>query len=97
MLKEPIEISFFAIQANFPFTDTNSTEAKFGKDPFNQQKQFSQKTFINKTLLQNIKKKDIKFMAIYVIVSTLYFLNIFSSLFFNSLILDYFTLFLLKI
>ena len=34
MLKEPIEVSLFAIQANFPFTDTNFTEAKFVKDPF---------------------------------------------------------------
>ena len=35
MLKEPIEVSFFAIQVNFPFTDTNFTEAKFDKDPLN--------------------------------------------------------------
>ena len=33
MLKEPTEVSFFAIQANFPFLDTNFTEAKFDKDP----------------------------------------------------------------
>ena len=33
MLKEPIEVSFFAIQANFRFTDMNLTEAKFDKDP----------------------------------------------------------------
>ena len=33
MLKEPIEVSFFAIQANFPFTDTNFTKAKFDKTP----------------------------------------------------------------
>ena len=35
MLKEPIEVSLLAIQANFPFTDTNFTEAKFDKDPLN--------------------------------------------------------------
>ena len=35
MLKEPIEVSFFAIQVNFAFTDTNFTEAKFDKDPLN--------------------------------------------------------------
>ena len=35
MLKEPIKVSFFAIQANFPFTDTNFTAAKFDKDPLN--------------------------------------------------------------
>ena len=35
MLKEPTEVSFFAIQVNSPFNDTNSNEAKFGKDPLN--------------------------------------------------------------
>ena len=35
MLKGLIEVSFFAIQANFHFTDTNFTKAKFGKDPLN--------------------------------------------------------------
>ena len=35
MLKEPIEVSFFAIQVNFGFTDTTFTEAKFDKDPLN--------------------------------------------------------------
>ena len=35
MLKEPIKVSFFAIQANFRFTDTNSIEAKFDIDPLN--------------------------------------------------------------
>ena len=35
MLKEPFEVSFFAIQANLCFTDTNFTEAKFDKDPLN--------------------------------------------------------------
>ena len=34
MPKKPIEVSFFEIQANFSFTDTNFTEAKFDKDPF---------------------------------------------------------------
>ena len=31
MLKEPIEVSFFAIQANFRLTDTNFNEVKFDK------------------------------------------------------------------
>ena len=35
MLKEPIEVSFFAVQANLHFTDRNFTETKFGKDLFN--------------------------------------------------------------
>ena len=35
MLKEPIEVSFFAVQANLPFTDRNVTETKFDKDHFN--------------------------------------------------------------
>ena len=35
MLKEPIKVSFFAIQANFPFTNRNFTEAKFDNDPLN--------------------------------------------------------------
>ena len=35
MLKEQLEVSFFAIQANFRFTDTYFTEAKFHKDPLN--------------------------------------------------------------
>ena len=35
MLKEPIEVSFFAVQANLPFTDRNFTETKFDKDHFN--------------------------------------------------------------
>ena len=35
MLKGLIEVSFFAIQANFYFTDTNFTKAKFCKDPLN--------------------------------------------------------------
>ena len=35
MLHEPIEVSFFAIQANFLFTVMNFTEAKFDKDPLN--------------------------------------------------------------
>ena len=29
------EATFFAIQANFHFTDTNFIEAKFDKDPWN--------------------------------------------------------------
>ena len=33
--KEPIEVSFFADQVKFAFTDSNSTEAKFDKDPLN--------------------------------------------------------------
>ena len=32
MLKEPIEVSFFAIQANLRFTERNFTDAKFNKD-----------------------------------------------------------------
>ena len=48
LLKELIAVSFFAIQAKFPFTDTNFTEAKFDKDPLNKEKQFVQKTSINK-------------------------------------------------
>ena len=32
MLKEQIQVSFFTIQANFCFTDTNFTKAKFEKD-----------------------------------------------------------------
>ena len=39
MSKELIEVSFFAIQAIFPFTDTNFTESKFVKEPLNEQKQ----------------------------------------------------------
>ena len=35
MLKEPIEVSFYAIQANLPFTDANFTEAKFDKNSLN--------------------------------------------------------------
>ena len=35
LLKEPIEVSFFADQAYFPFTDTNFTETKLDKDPLN--------------------------------------------------------------
>ena len=35
MFKELIEVSFFAIQANFRFTDRYFTEAKFDKDPLN--------------------------------------------------------------
>ena len=35
MIKEQIKVSFFAIQANFCFTDTNFTEGKFDKDPLN--------------------------------------------------------------
>ena len=35
MLKEPIEVSFYAIQANLPFTDANFTEAKYDKNSFN--------------------------------------------------------------
>ena len=35
MLKEPVEVSFFAIQANFHFTDMNFTDAKFDKDALN--------------------------------------------------------------
>ena len=31
MLKEPIEVSFFAIQANFRLTDINFNEVKFDK------------------------------------------------------------------
>ena len=33
MLKEPTEVSFFAIQTDLPFFDTNFTEEKFDKDP----------------------------------------------------------------
>ena len=62
LLKEPIEVSFFADQAYFPFTDTNFTEAKLDKDPLNWQKQFAQKTSINKMVLYNIKRKDNKFV-----------------------------------
>ena len=57
MLKELIEVSFFAIQAKFRFTDTSFTEAKFDKDPLNKEKQFVQKTSINKIVLYSIKKK----------------------------------------
>ena len=35
MLKEPIEVSFFAIQANSRFTERNFNEAKFNKDHLN--------------------------------------------------------------
>ena len=35
MLKEPIEVSFFAIQVNLRFTERNFTEAKFKKDHLN--------------------------------------------------------------
>ena len=35
MLKEPTEMRYFAIQANFHFTDTNFTEVKLDKDPLN--------------------------------------------------------------
>ena len=45
MLKWPIEVNFFAIQANFPFINTNFTEAKFDKDPLNQQKQFPENQY----------------------------------------------------
>ena len=58
MLKELIEVSFFAIQAKFRFSDTNFTEAKFDKDPLNKEKQFVQKTSINKIVLYSIKKKE---------------------------------------
>ena len=58
MLKELIEVSFFAIQAHFRFTDTNLTEAKFDKGPLNKKKHFVQKTSINKIVLYNIKKKE---------------------------------------
>ena len=58
MLKELIEVSFFAIQANFRFTDTNFTEAKFDNGPLNKKKYFVQKTSINKIVLYNIKKKE---------------------------------------
>ena len=33
MLKELIEVTFFAIQVNFCFTDTDFTEAQFDKGP----------------------------------------------------------------
>ena len=33
MSKEPTEVSFFAIQANFCFIVTNFTEEKFDRDP----------------------------------------------------------------
>ena len=58
MPKKPTEVSFFEIQANFSFTDTNFTEAKFDKDPLNYQKQSVQKTSINKTVPYSVKKKD---------------------------------------
>ena len=58
MLKELIEVSFFAIQANFRFTDTDLAKAKLDKDLLNQQKQSVQKTNINKVVLYSIKKKD---------------------------------------
>ena len=48
MLKEPIEMSFFAIQANFPFTDTNSTEAKSGKIPSINRNSFPRKLLLTK-------------------------------------------------
>ena len=35
MLKEPIEVSFFSVQANLHFTDRNFTETKFDKDHLN--------------------------------------------------------------
>ena len=35
MLKEPIQMGFFAVQANFCSTDMNNTEAKFDKDSLN--------------------------------------------------------------
>ena len=35
MLKELIEVSFFAIQANFCFTDTDFAKAKLDKDLLN--------------------------------------------------------------
>ena len=35
MVPEPIEVSFFAIQANFCFIVMNFTETKFDKDPLN--------------------------------------------------------------
>ena len=53
MLQELIEVSFFAIQAKFHFTETNFTEAKFDKDPSYNKKQFVQKTSINKIVLFN--------------------------------------------
>ena len=53
MLQELIEVSFFAIQAKFHFTETNFTEAKFDKDPLYNKKQFVQKTSINKIVLFN--------------------------------------------
>ena len=62
MLNEPVEVSFFAIKANICFTDTNFTEARFDKDPLNWQKQFVEKTSINKIVLYSIKKKDKKFV-----------------------------------
>ena len=62
MLKEPNWSDFFAIQANFPFTDRNFTEVKFDEYCLNEQKQFVQKTSINKIVLYSIKKKDNKFV-----------------------------------
>ena len=35
MSNEPVELSFFAIKANFCFTDTNFTDMKYDKDPLN--------------------------------------------------------------
>ena len=62
MLKQPNWSDFFAIQANFPFTDRNFTEVKLDEYRLNEQKQFVQKTSINKIVLDSIKKKDNKFV-----------------------------------
>ena len=62
MLKEPNWSDFFEIQANFPFTGRNFTEVKFDEYRLNEQKQFAQKTSINKIVLYSIKKKDNKFV-----------------------------------
>ena len=58
MLKESIRGTFFAIQANFCFNDMNFTDAKIWQGSRNQQKQFVQKTIINRIVLYSINKKD---------------------------------------
>ena len=78
MLQELIEVSFFAIQAKFHFTETNFTEAKFDKDPLYNKKQFVQKTSINKIVT----------VAVFVIVSTLYIFSEYFFFFYNLLISD---------
>ena len=65
MLKKPVDMSFFAIKANFHFTVRNFTEVKFDKDCLNKLGKLTQPKSI---------------VAISVSASTLYFLlNIFPS------------------